>query len=141
MSRLTTFAAVAALGVGASACAPVNQPLSAVNNPTLYSMHQPVVQRTDFVIDLATGGDRVSPSELDRLRGWLASIDVSYGDRLSIDEPQGYESASVRGDIASVAADYGLLLSDGAPVLNGALKAGGQTFEGVQLTYWSGDGG
>jgi hypothetical protein len=55
MSRLKTFAAVAALGTGASACAPTNEPLSAANNPSVYSVHQPVVQRTDFVLDLQLG--------------------------------------------------------------------------------------
>jgi len=124
MSRLPTFAAVVALGLGASACAPVGRDIGALNNPTLYSMHQPVVQRTDYVIDVATSGDRVLPAEQGRLRAWFASIGAAYGDRISIDEARGYESASVRTDIASVAADYGLLLSDGAPVLNGEVQPG-----------------
>ena len=124
MSRLPTFAAVIALGLGASACAPVGRDISALNNPTLYSMHQPVVQRTDFVMDVATSGDRVAASEQARLRAWFASIGAAYGDRIAIDEPRGYESASVRADIASVAADYGLLLSDGAPVLGGEVQPG-----------------
>lgn len=123
MSRLPTFAIVA-LGLAAGACAPSGRELSAVNNPSLYSMHQPVVQRTDFVIDLATSGSRIAPSEQGRLRAWLASIGAAYGDRISVDEPRGYESASVRHDIAAVAADYGLLLADGAPVLNGEVPPG-----------------
>ena len=124
MSRLPTFAAVIALGLGASACAPVNHELTALNNPTLYSVHQPVVQRTDFVMDVATSGDRLAAAEQERLRAWFASIGAAYGDRISIDEPRGNESASVRADIASIAADYGLLLSDGAPVLSGEVRPG-----------------
>ena len=124
MSRIPTFAAIVALGLGASACAVNNEPLTAVNNPSPYSVHQPVVQRTDFVIDLTTSGDRVPQSELQRLNAWFASIGVAYGDRISIDEPRGYESASARADVAGVAGDYGLLLAEGAPILNGEVPPG-----------------
>lgn len=124
MSRLKTFAAVAALGLGASACAPTNEPLSAVNNPSVYSLHQPVVQRTDFVLDLSSDGGNLSQSERQRLDAWLVSIGAGYGDRLYVDEPAGYANVAVRDDIARVAADYGLALGDGAPVLNGEVPPG-----------------
>lgn len=124
MSRLKTFAAVAALGLGASACAPTNEPLSAVNNPSVYSVHQPVVQRTDFVLDLRTGNGNLSQAERERLDAWLVSIGAGYGDSLYIDEPAGYPNVAVRDDIARVAADYGLAFGDGAPVLNGEVPAG-----------------
>ena len=124
MSRLPTFAAVVALGLGAAACAPTDEQLSAMNNPSLYSMHQPVVTRTDFALDLQTSGDSLSSSEEQRLDAWFASIDVTYGDRISIDEARGYESAGVRADVARVAGRYGLLLTDGAPVTNGTVPPG-----------------
>ena len=124
MSRLKTFAAVAALGLGASACAPTNEPLSAANNPSVYSVHQPVVQRTDFVLDLSSGGGNLSQQERQRLDAWLVSIGAGYGDSLYIDEPAGYPNVAVRDDIARVAADYGLALGDGAPVLNGEVPPG-----------------
>lgn len=124
MSRLKTFAAVAALGLGASACAPTNEPLSAANNPSVYSVHQPVVQRTDFVLDLSSGGGNLSPQERQRLDAWLVSIGAGYGDSLYIDEPAGYPNVAVRDDIARVAADYGLALGEGAPVLNGEVPPG-----------------
>lgn len=123
MSRSSLLIAVAALGLGVSACAPTGGPLTAGNNPSLYSVHQPVVQRTDFVIDLNAGGGQVPASELARLDAWLESIGADYGDRISVDEP-GYPSASVRGDIANVAARYGLLLADAAPVTTGAVPPG-----------------
>ena len=124
MSRLKTFAAVAALGLGASACAPTHEPLSAANNPSVYSVHQPVVQRTDFVLDLSSGGGNLSQSEHQRLDAWLVSIGAGYGDQLYIDEPAGYPNVAVRDDIARVAADYGLAMGDGAPVLNGEVPPG-----------------
>jgi pilus assembly protein CpaD len=124
MSRIPTFAAVLALGLGAAACAPTNQELSATNNPSLYSVHQPVVERTDFALDLTTSGNGLSASEQQRLDAWFASIDVTYGDRISIDEAAGYESPGARADVARVAGRYGLLLTDGAPILNGSVPPG-----------------
>jgi pilus assembly protein CpaD len=124
MSRIPTFAAILVVGLGAAACAPTNQELSAANNPSLYSVHQPVVQRTDFALDLPTQGDGLSASEQQRLDAWFDSIDVAYGDRISIDEAPGYESAGARADVARVAGRFGLLLTDGAPVLNGSVPPG-----------------
>jgi hypothetical protein len=43
---------------------------------------------------------------------------------LYIDEPAGYPNVAVRDDIAQVAADYGLAMGDGAPVLNGEVPPG-----------------
>ena len=126
MSRHFTAAAVVALATGVTACASAPPPggLTSANNPSIYSVHQPVVQRTQYVIDLATSGESLAPSEIGRLHGWLGSIDARYGDRISIDEPQGYSSLGARQDIARVAADYGLLLTEGAPVLNGSVQPG-----------------
>ena len=124
MYRSISIAAVLALGLGASACAPTTNALTAANNPSLYSVHQPVVQRTDFVIDLTTSGDRLAPGEQERFSAWLGSIDASYGDRISVDEPAGYAVSGARDDVARVAADHGLLLSGGAPVLGGTVQPG-----------------
>ncbi len=123
MSRIKTFAALAALGLGAGACSTAgpNQ-LTAGNNPSLYSVHQPVVQRTDFVLDLATDRDGVPTAELERLNAWFVSIGLGYGDTISVDDGEGASGA--RGDVARVAADYGLLLADGAPVTAGRVPPG-----------------
>jgi len=123
MSRTKTFAALAVLGFGAAACttAGTNQ-LTPTNNPSLYSVHQPVVQRTDFVFDVAVDGGSVSPAEQHRLRGWFDSIGLAYGDTVSVDDSHAYGSA--RDDVARVAADYGLLLADGAPVTVGQVPPG-----------------
>ena len=124
MSRISTFSLIAALGLGASACAPYAGPLTAANNPSLSSVHQPVVQRTDYVLDLRSSGNGLSSDELVRLDAWLASIGAGYGDRLSIDEPPGYADPQARNAVARVATDYGLELADGAPVLNGTVQPG-----------------
>ena len=124
MSRLKPLAAVAAFGLIAAGCAPAGQPLSAVNNPSLYSVHQPVVQRADFVLDLSTSGDRLPQGEVDRLHAWFDSIGLSYGDRIFVEEPRDYAAPGAREDIARAVGEYGLLVSDGAPVLSGSVQPG-----------------
>lgn len=124
MSRTKTYAAILALGLGAAACAPTDKPLSAYNNPSLYSVHQPVVQRTDYVIDVNTGPAGVPASELARLDAWFASIELGYGDRVSIDAPYGRVEPETARDIASVAGRYGILLADAAPVTAGQVPPG-----------------
>lgn len=124
MSRFPTLTLLAALGLGAGACAPLPGPLTATNNPSLSSVHQPVVQRTDYVLDLRNSGNGLAQTELQQLRAWLDSIGAGYGDRLSVDEPGGYADPLARTAVAQVAADYGLTLADGAPVLNGVVQPG-----------------
>ena len=126
MQRLLTLAAVSAMGLAASGCQ--TSPTGALqvgNNPSVYSMHQPVVERTDYVFDLSTSGDGVAPTELERLSAWFESIDLSYGDKLTVDEPIGYESDAARRDIARLVAEYGMRLSDeAAPVTDGDVAPG-----------------
>lgn len=124
MSRFIKLAAVSALGLAVGACSTQPRALTPAINYGVYSLHQPVVEHTNFVFDLRVEGDRVPDAELERLTAWFNSIDVRYGDRLTIDEPRGSESAGVRGDLARVASDFGLLLSDGAPVTEGAVEPG-----------------
>ena len=126
MSRLIRIAAVSALGLAISGCA-AGQPhaLTARSNYSVYSVHQPVVEHTNYVFDLRVDGDRVSEPELNRLAAWLHSIDARYGDRITIDEPRGYGSAAARADVGRVAADFGLLLADeSAPVTEGDIAPG-----------------
>jgi pilus assembly protein CpaD len=126
MSRLLTLAAVSAAALAAAGCAtPPTGPLTAENNTGLYSLHQPVVERTDYVFDVNAGPEGVSDAELARLDGWFRSIELRYGDRLSLDGTGGYASEAARQDIARVAAQYGLLLGDdAAPVTAGEVPPG-----------------
>jgi len=115
-------------------------------NRTLYSVHQPVVERTDFALDLNTQGDGLSAVERSRLHAWFASLGLGYGDRVWIDEPYGPTQA--REDVAQVAAEWGLLLRDGAPVTNGAVQPGSvrvivsrSTASVPSCPKWTGKGG
>ena len=124
MSRIKTFAALAALGLGVTACAtPGPNQLTPASNPSLNSVHQPVVERTNFVFDVNAQGDRVSQGELERLGAWFESIELRYGDRLSVDDGGSY-SQGARADIARLLAEYGLALEPGAPVTQGQVPQG-----------------
>ena len=40
-------------------------------NRTLYSVHQPVVERTNFTLDASAGGDGLAVSEQQRIADWF----------------------------------------------------------------------
>ena len=125
MSRPITLAAVSALAFALAGCAAQPRVLSASNNTSLYSMHQPVVEHTNFVFDVASREDGVPAGEQARLGAWFDSIGLSYGDHVTIDEPHGYPSPAARRDIAKVASEHGLLIAeDGAPMTEGAVAPG-----------------
>lgn len=125
MSSVKSLTALALVGFGLSACASGPQgPLTATNNPSLYSVHQPIVQRTDFVLDLDASGDSLSAGERARLAGWFESIEIGYGDQFYVDEANGYPTPGARADVGRVLGEYGLLLRDGAPVAAGAVAPG-----------------
>jgi pilus assembly protein CpaD len=105
-----------ALGLTLAGCA--NIP----TNRQLESIHQPVVERTNYTFDVATGPGGLSLPEQRRLAGWFEAMDLRYGDRVSIDDP--LASEATRAAVASVAARYGLLMSDDAPVTAGYVNAG-----------------
>jgi pilus assembly protein CpaD len=121
MIRTISSAALIALGLSVSGCGPETNRLQPYANPSLSSVNQPVVSRTDYVLDLSTTGSGVPDSELARLDDWFASLQLAYGDRVSTD---GYGDPVARQDVARVAEAYGLLLADGAPVTAGRVQPG-----------------
>lgn len=124
MARSKSLGALILLGTLSTACTQTHKPLTAAHNPSLYSVHQPIVQRTDYVFDLAAGGGGLSPSEASRLQAWFESLDIGYGDRIFLDESSSYGASAVREDVARVAGSYGLILSDGSPVTAGPVQPG-----------------
>ncbi len=123
MTRFTVSAALLAMAGGLTACGPETNRLTPVSNPSIYSANQPVVERTDFVLDLAAGGGGVPAAEKARLADWFDSIGLRYGDKVYLDQP-GYSDPIDRADIGAVTADYGLLLSEGAPLAAGSAAPG-----------------
>lgn len=91
-------------------------------NRGLESVHQPVVARQDFLFDLQVAGDGLAPGESARLHGWLDTMRLRYGDKVSVDDPSGYRG--VHDDVARVVAGYGLLIGDESPVTAAAVTPG-----------------
>lgn len=92
-------------------------------NRGLESVNQPVVERNSFVFDVNTlPGGGLPASEMARLDGWFAALKLRYGDKLSVDDPA--QARGTRNAVESVAARYGLLLNDTAPVTAGYVNAG-----------------
>lgn len=125
MRRVTSITALLiATGLAGCASGP-SGPVTASNNPSMYSVHQPVVQRTDFVLDLDASGDSLSDSERARLAAWLDTIELRYGDRLFVEEARNYPSPRARMGVAGLVAEYGMFLQPGAaPVVAGSTAPG-----------------
>ncbi|MFZ1743407.1 MAG: CpaD family pilus assembly protein [Pontixanthobacter sp.] len=88
----------------------------------LESLNQPVVDRTNYTLDVAAGAGGLSISEQQRVAGWFEAMDLRYGDRVAIDDPM--MSAAARDGIAKLAGRHGILLQDGAPITGGYVQPG-----------------
>lgn len=91
-------------------------------NQQLESIHQPLVSRTNYTLDLSTNPGGISLPEARRLAGWFEALDLRYGDRISIDDP--LSSGATRAAVEAVAGRFGLLVGDMAPVTPGAVNPG-----------------
>lgn len=116
MMRILHLASTAAL-IGLVACSgPVNRSVSTAKAPT--------IQSTQLAHDVRFGGyDSLQAGQARALEEWLQSINVAYGDRISVDDPVAAGAAARRAAIAGVVARFGLLVEDAAPV-TAALPAG-----------------
>lgn len=116
--RIISLALITALGLSVTACG------STTANRSVYSERQPVVSKTNFVLDLSAGAGGLSTSEQNRLAGWFDALELGYGDRVAIDDP-GYSANSVsKAAVEAIVARYGLLISETAPVTEGYVPAG-----------------
>lgn len=93
-------------------------------NTSMYSVHQPVVERTTYAMDLASDGKSIAAAEQARLADWFDALQVGYGDRVAIDFGSGYASQSTKAAVAKIAADRGILVQDVAPVTAGQVAPG-----------------
>lgn len=91
-------------------------------NRGLESVHQPVVARTDFVYDMPAPSNRLATGDTARLINWFDSLNLRFGDRVSVDT-QSY-GPEARDAVGRVAASYGLLIDETAPVTQGDIPAG-----------------
>jgi pilus assembly protein CpaD len=87
----------------------------------LEAVNVPVVTRSDFVFDAAAPDGGLAPHESARLNAWFAGLNLGYGDRIYVDSPY---ATGARSDVAQIIGNYGLMLSEGAPVSAGAVGPG-----------------
>ena len=118
IKRAAGSALAISLSLGLAACGG----LAEGNNYSLNSVNQPVVERSNYVLDLRTGATGLDGLEQSRLADWFETLDLGYGDRVAIDSP--VHNPAVREDVASVAGRYGVLLTEGAPITQGYVEAG-----------------
>jgi pilus assembly protein CpaD len=85
------------------------------------AVNVPVVTTTDYVFEAAAPDGALAPGEADRLNGWFQGLGISYGDSIYVD---GTYADAARGQVASVAGQYGMMVSNGAPVTTGAVQPG-----------------
>ena len=116
--RIVSMALITALGLSVTACG------STTANRSVYSERQPVVTKSNFVMDLSAGNGGLSASEQNRLSGWFDALELGYGDRVSIDDPNYSASAGAKAAVENIVASYGLLISETAPVTEGNISPG-----------------
>ncbi|HEY6047482.1 MAG TPA: CpaD family pilus assembly lipoprotein [Sphingomicrobium sp.] len=99
--------------------------LSACHTPDMAdtgvaAVNVPVVTSTDYVFEAAAPDGGLAPGETDRLNGWFQGLGLGYGDSIYVDGPY----AAARGQVAAVAAQYGMEVLAGAPVTAGLVQPG-----------------
>lgn len=110
------FLIVASLGLAGCGALPANT--------SLYSVHQPVVERAHYAIDLASDGGGLPIADQRRMREWFDALQLGYGDRVAIDNGDGDINPAAAGDVAKAVAERGLVIIDAAPATPGAIAPG-----------------
>lgn len=110
----------AIIGLSLAGCAG-----SISDNPSLYSSHQPVVERNNFAIDVnLSDQDGIAVSEQKRLSEWMNALDLGYGDRVSLDFGSSFNNSIAQQTVSDLAASKGLLLQSQAPLTQGQVPSG-----------------
>ena len=115
-SKLMSAVALS-LGLAVAGCA-----TGVPSNTSLYSVKQPVVERTNFTLDVNTNRSGLSISEQQRLNGWFQTMDLRYGDKVAIEDPS--SNPAVADAVGQLAGRYGLIVSEVAPTTSGSLVPG-----------------
>lgn len=112
------FLIIASTALALSAC------VSPGANTSMYSVHQPVIERTNYAIDIDASGGMVSPAETQRMSEWFEAMELRYGDRVAVDYGDGYAAPAVRQTVSGLVEGYGLLVGNTVPVTQGVVAPG-----------------
>ncbi|WP_010164619.1 CpaD family pilus assembly lipoprotein [Sphingomonas sp. PAMC 26617] len=114
-------------------------------NRGLESVHQPVVSRSSYALDVTTTPDGLAPGERQRLASWMASLRLGYGDTVAIEDPGSYGPGgygdtvaiedpgsygpggygdTVRDVVAAETARYGLMVTGDTPLTTSPVQPG-----------------
>ena len=116
LAKAPVYAIAISLGLALAGCN------GFADNASLYSTKQPVVERSNYTLDVQTDASGLSISEQQRLAGWFDAMDLRYGDRVSVDDPS--NSPAFMDAVSEVAGRYGILVSDTAPTTEGFMQPG-----------------
>lgn len=105
-----------ALGLTVSGCGGMP------SNQSLYSTKQPVVERSNFTFDVRSNQGGLAITEQQRVAAWFETMELGYGDRVSIDDPM--SSDATREAVKKLAERHGILIEEGAPVTQGYVQPG-----------------
>lgn len=108
-----------AMGVGLAGC---SGGALTDTNTSLYSVNQPVVERNNFTLDVDTNRSGLSISEQQRVNGWFETMDLRYGDRVTVEDPS--SNPAVADAVNQLAGRYGIIADGVAPTTPGLLGAG-----------------
>jgi pilus assembly protein CpaD len=114
--------AIATLAFTLSGCAAIG---GVTENSTLYSTNQPVVERTNYALDVNLDGySGISDSERNRVTEWFDALKLGFGDRISIDYGDYSSNAAADQDVNDLASVYGMTVSRTAPTSAGSVAPG-----------------
>ncbi|MEW4448628.1 CpaD family pilus assembly protein [Qipengyuania sp. JC766] len=114
--RALSGAVAVSLGLALASCGGMP------DNASLYSVHQPVVERTNFTLDVQSGPGGLTVPEQQRLDAWFEAMGLGYGDRVSIDDPA--NSGATRDAVMRLAERRGVMVAQGAPATVGYVEPG-----------------
>ncbi|WP_395331676.1 CpaD family pilus assembly protein [Novosphingobium sp. BL-8H] len=114
--RIAGGAFALSLGLALSACGGIP------TNRSMNSVHQPVVEKVNYTLDVGIGGDGLAYGEQTRLADWFTAMGARYGDRVYIEDTSG--NPATRSAVEAVASRFGMQLSEGAPATEGYLDQG-----------------
>ncbi|WP_395390694.1 CpaD family pilus assembly protein [Novosphingobium sp. BL-8A] len=115
-SRTAGIALATSLGLALAGCGGVP------TNRSMNSVHQPIVEKVNYALDVGTGGDGLAYGEQARLADWFSAMGARYGDRIYVEDAG--SNPGTRSAVEAVAARFGLSLSEGTPATEGYLDKG-----------------
>jgi pilus assembly protein CpaD len=121
-AHTSKFAKLPALALGLAACFSLAGCGGMPTNQSLYSVKQPVVERTNYTLDLTATAGGLAIAEQQRLNGWFEAMDLRYGDRITVDDPT--NDPATANIVADLAGRYGLIVRGAAPTTPGAIAPG-----------------